>query len=456
MSADTPPSPVTSSARNQPGASSAASVTTRPGNPLRDLLLFAPLWGVVAYVCFYAVLPTLPFQRDLLLRYCTSHPLEYVTMALFFLGMSALIVRRIELGSEQQGLERGAKLLQEIAASGIRGGAERASRMQRQLASWNEGLRFTWSGRRLQEAVQYQAEFPDADKLDEHLRHLADLEHDKASQRFGFINTISWAVPILGFLGTVMGITLAIANVTPDQLDKSLPEVTGGLAVAFDTTALSLSLSLVLVFGTYLVRKKQDTILTSLEQELDHRLCFLLRKPGGSGLAGLHGQMSDELVQASALIVSEATALWRENLQRLETSFSQSLEQEKLRVAELLQQGTEQTIAEHQELFARLRDHELRQQQHLASQFDAALLRWENSLGIVTQQLQGQAGNLQTHTELLVQLVDKRQELVQMEQQFHDAMDAHQIATTLDQTLNSLTAAIQLLSERTPAASRAA
>ncbi|MEI2659369.1 MAG: MotA/TolQ/ExbB proton channel family protein [Bifidobacterium adolescentis] len=51
------------------------------------------------------------------------------------------------------------------------------------------------------------------------------------------IRTITWAVPILGFLGTVIGITMAIANITPDQLESSLGEVTAGLAVAFDTTA---------------------------------------------------------------------------------------------------------------------------------------------------------------------------------------------------------------------------
>ncbi|MFO0006175.1 MAG: MotA/TolQ/ExbB proton channel family protein, partial [bacterium] len=76
--------------------------------------------------------------------------------------------------------------------------------------------------------------------LDDHLKYLADLAADRLVQSFQLVRTVTWAVPIMGFLGTVIGITMAIANVTPEQLDSSLPEVTSGLAVAFDTTAQAL------------------------------------------------------------------------------------------------------------------------------------------------------------------------------------------------------------------------
>ena len=66
---------------------------------------------------------------------------------------------------------------------------------------------------------------------------LADQAAERLHESYSLVRTITWAVPILGFLGTVVGITMAIANVTPEQLDTSLGEVTDGLAVAFDTTA---------------------------------------------------------------------------------------------------------------------------------------------------------------------------------------------------------------------------
>ena len=60
---------------------------------------------------------------------------------------------------------------------------------------------------------------------------------------------------------------LVIENaVTPEQLDSSLSSVTGGLAVAFDTTALSLGLSLVLVFCSFGVEKAEERILSAVEE----------------------------------------------------------------------------------------------------------------------------------------------------------------------------------------------
>jgi hypothetical protein len=57
-------------------------------------------------------------------------------------------------------------------------------------------------------------------------------------------NVFIWAIPILGFIGTVIGIGQAVGAFSGslDQaqdislLKKSLNDVTGGLATAFDTT----------------------------------------------------------------------------------------------------------------------------------------------------------------------------------------------------------------------------
>ena len=72
-------------------------------------------------------------------------------------------------------------------------------------------------------------------------------------------------MPILGFLGTVVGITTAIQNLDPAKLDTSFGQVSMGLGVAFGTTALALGLSLVLVFGTYLIEKLERSVLADVE-----------------------------------------------------------------------------------------------------------------------------------------------------------------------------------------------
>ncbi len=425
---------------------------------LKGLARFSLLWGVLAYIGFYAALPYMPVQKELLIRYCTRDPLEYITMALFFPALAALVIHAMDLFREQSALRRYTKAIGQVSGRSLKTSSENAQAVKEQTQRFSGDFDETISGRRLQEALLYHQESDGGDRLDDHLRHVSDLEADRAVQRFGLVNTITWAVPILGFLGTVMGITIAIANVSPEQLDNSLPQVTGGLAIAFDTTALSLSLSLILVFATFLVRRKQDEILLGIDQQLNHRLCYLLMKSSGqeTGITLPHETMSRQLVEASAMVVAEASSLWRNRLQKLEESFAESLQQEQWRVAQVLQQGLSRSLDQQQARLDEIREQELLQSQHISGQLQAAMLRWEQSLATTAGSLDVQSQELRQHSELVLSLIDKQQELTRVQQQIHQSLDASQIASTLDQTLNSLTAAIQLLNARVTISSRAA
>src|SRR5262249_62371753 len=83
-----------------------------------------------------------------------------------------------------------------------------------------------------------------ADELDDQLRPLADNDSMSMENSYSLIRLITWAIPILGFLGTVLGITGAISNVSPETMEKSLKPVTDGLALAFDATAVALALTM--------------------------------------------------------------------------------------------------------------------------------------------------------------------------------------------------------------------
>ncbi len=82
------------------------------------------------------------------------------------------------------------------------------------------------------------------------------------------INGFNWAIPVLGFIGTVLGLGSAIGEfgVTiqladdVDKLKNSLTDVTGGLSTAFDTTLLGLVASIV-VQMVMTFRKRQEFLL---------------------------------------------------------------------------------------------------------------------------------------------------------------------------------------------------
>ena len=82
-----------------------------------------------------------------------------------------------------------------------------------------------------------------------------------------------WAVPILGFLGTVVGISMAVQAIgavmsSPDNtanMSSRIGAAIDPLAVAFDTTLISLTLSLLLVLMQAAVQRWEVDLLTLFE-----------------------------------------------------------------------------------------------------------------------------------------------------------------------------------------------
>ncbi len=87
---------------------------------------------------------------------------------------------------------------------------------------------------------------------------------------------ISWAVPILGFIGTVLGISLAADGIRRiiasdaglTSLSSDLDGAIAPLGIAFDTTLIALSLSVVLTLVLVLVQRGEERLLTTLERRV--------------------------------------------------------------------------------------------------------------------------------------------------------------------------------------------
>ena len=70
-----------------------------------------------------------------------------------------------------------------------------------------------------------------ADRLDDELRYLSDLDAVRLPRGYALFRVIVWAIPILGFLGTVIGITMALNSVDLQAPDKSMLQVLNGLGL---------------------------------------------------------------------------------------------------------------------------------------------------------------------------------------------------------------------------------
>jgi len=86
---------------------------------------------------------------------------------------------------------------------------------------------------------------------------------------------LSWAVPVLGFIGTVLGISLAAEGIRRiiasdaglASLSSDLDGAIAPLGIAFDTTLIALSLSVVLTLALALVQRGEERLLATLERQ---------------------------------------------------------------------------------------------------------------------------------------------------------------------------------------------
>ncbi len=108
------------------------------------------------------------------------------------------------------------------------------------------------------------------------LKVVAETDAAVIDSSYVLIKFMIWAIPVLGFIGTVVGMTQAIASfdtvikgisdVGFAGVQQGLGSVTSGLAVAFETTFLALVLSAVLNLLGNGLEKREEDLLSDIEE----------------------------------------------------------------------------------------------------------------------------------------------------------------------------------------------
>lgn len=85
------------------------------------------------------------------------------------------------------------------------------------------------------------------------------------------IRYIIWAIPSIGFVGTVRGIGQALAQ-ADQALAGDIAGMTASLGVAFNSTLVALFISLILMFFMHLLNSRQDTMVLNTQQSCEKHL----------------------------------------------------------------------------------------------------------------------------------------------------------------------------------------
>lgn len=96
-------------------------------------------------------------------------------------------------------------------------------------------------------------------------------ESDRLDSELSMVRYIAWAIPSIGFIGTVRGIGEALAQ-AHKAVEGDITGVTESLGVAFNSTFIALILSIVLMFLLHQLQLVQERLVLDAENYCDSHL----------------------------------------------------------------------------------------------------------------------------------------------------------------------------------------
>jgi biopolymer transport protein ExbB/TolQ len=433
----------------RPSANSEAREQRSTFSSLFASLTWPLILGLAATAGFYGLLYRGPLQQPLLLRYFAGHPINMIETALFFIGLAALGLKLLELLGEFSAL--GAVSL------GDSPGAQPPATASEWLQTIRElplRARHSYLGRRLSEALETVRQRASAESLSDELKYLSELDAGRAQDSYALVRIVIWATPMLGFLGTVVGITDALGDLGRELSTTSAAEAGGslntamegllaGLYVAFDTTAIALCFSIVLMFIQFMLDRGESQLLAAVDHCASQELSGRFETIGTSSDPNvqLMQRMSQGVIKATEQLVQRQAELWQQSIAAAHDQWQrvsrQSTEQVQTALAGALGQSLGQFAAQL-----------AKSEQASTEQLTLRWEQWQTALSQNARVLHAQQVEMVKQGELMTQAIRVAGDVVELERALNSNLAALAGSKNFEDTVMSLAAAIHLLTAR--------
>ncbi len=401
------------------------------------------LLGLVATSVFYALLYRGPLYSEKMVRYFCSHPVSFVATGMFFVGLCALGLKMISVIAQFAGVYR----LSISDADSRDWTVEDCEDLIHQLEENGQAQRDSYLFQRLHSALDMVRRKGSAEGLDEDLKYLADLDGARQHDSFALVRIIIWATPMLGFLGTVIGITQALGDLDPSELASSIQtamdKLLAGLYVAFDTTALALSLSIVLMFVQFLVDRMETQLLQIVDTRSEEELVGRFTTVGTSRdphLASIE-RMSQAVIKTSETLLHQQSQLWQSTIDEAHQRWKHLADASAQSSGHQLASALDQAFQRHAEQLAAL-------DRDAAAQLERRWEQWQTALSNNARLLHAQQAEMVKQSTLMTEVVQATGDVVKLEKALNDNLRSLSGAQNFEETVMSLAAAIHLLNAR--------
>ena len=105
---------------------------------------------------------------------------------------------------------------------------------------------------------------------------MVESEAERLESELSMIRYIAWAIPSIGFIGTVRGIGAAL-SLAHRAVDGDISGVTQNLGVAFNSTFIALLISIVIMFMVHQLQLLQERQIFETETYCDENLITHLK-----------------------------------------------------------------------------------------------------------------------------------------------------------------------------------
>jgi len=106
----------------------------------------------------------------------------------------------------------------------------------------------------------------------------AEMAYDQLESDLSLIRYIAWAIPSVGFIGTVRGISEALGQ-ADRAIRGDIGGVTSSLGLAFNSTFIALLLSIGLMLMVHLLQSKQESLLIDMQDFVSKRVVGAMKTP---------------------------------------------------------------------------------------------------------------------------------------------------------------------------------
>lgn len=283
--------------------------------------LVTGLIGLVLTVIFYKIFP-LPIMKGsyVYALFVERGQIQYAITLLFFWALVILVFKVLQLMNQQAAfslniIPADIKVIRVSDSGKILDNINNLAKAPRENILLN----------RIWIALEHFRSQGKVEKVDEILQYQGEIDMENMESSYTIFKVFIWAIPILGFIGTVLGIGSAVGGFSDftktaleiDQIKTALDVITGGLSVAFDTTLLGLVCALILMLPGTALQKMEGVFLVNIEKFCLENL--LNRFQGEVSSTDFMGELSEDKLASRFKAVIEDT--FQNYLKMLEDSF---------------------------------------------------------------------------------------------------------------------------------------